>query len=347
MQAGGAAPPPGSRRTLPAPDGAAPGRGLGAEPDGASQRGAAGERRRYFLASAARAERDRRVRRVRLGRAGRPAPHAPGAAAGAPRGAAATAGGRPGKLALPAPAFIPLADDAGSPKGRQREGADSRGAGGGAAAEDGAADGAGESHEMYLLRRTRELNAAVRAAPYQLQLWLDFAAFQDEATQCARCDIAPCLPGRAPSLPRAATCGLGRAAPPQVGRAPGVCASTHLVAAKSMRQAWRAQRCHVLLYCPLRRTTGPPQRAAAARRPALGRPRPGVAAAAAEKKAAILEQALGHHPGSDELLLTLLGAAEAAAPADEVRPAPAGAWGPGSCPETEGALVPSTRQTDS
>ncbi len=38
----------------------------------------------------------------------------------------------------------------------------------------------------------------------------------------------------------------------------------------------------------------------------------------AEKKIAILEQALSHHPGSDELLLALLGATEAAAPAEEV-----------------------------
>lgn len=53
-------------------------------------------------------------------------------------------------------------------------------------------------------------------------------------------------------------------------------------------------------------------------RPAGGRPRPGVAVAAAEKKIAILERALAHHPGSDELLLALLGAAEAAAPAEEV-----------------------------
>jgi len=176
----------GSRTYAPSSDGGAPGRGLGAEADGASQRGAAGERRRYFLASAARAERDRRVRRVRLGRAGRPAPHAPGSAAGPPPGPAA-AGGRPGKLALPTPAFLPLAADAGAPEGRQREGVDRGGAGGVATAEDLGAAGAGESHEMYLLRRTRELNAAVRAAPYQLQLWLDFAAFQDEAAQCARC----------------------------------------------------------------------------------------------------------------------------------------------------------------
>ena len=53
-------------------------------------------------------------------------------------------------------------------------------------------------------------------------------------------------------------------------------------------------------------------------RPAGGRLRPGVATAAAEKKIAILEQALAHHPGSDELLLALLGATEAAAPAEEV-----------------------------
>ena len=59
------------------------------------------------------------------------------------------------------------------------------GAGGGDAETAEAGADAGESLEMYLLRRTRELNAAVRARPYDLQLWLDFAGFQDEAAQCA------------------------------------------------------------------------------------------------------------------------------------------------------------------
>jgi hypothetical protein len=39
----------------------------------------------------------------------------------------------------------------------------------------------------------------------------------------------------------------------------------------------------------------------------------------AEKKIAILEQALVHHPGSDELLLALLGAAEAVATPEQLR----------------------------
>ncbi|KAK9818916.1 hypothetical protein WJX81_005554, partial [Elliptochloris bilobata] len=166
-------------------------RGVGEEADGASQRGTAGERRRYFLASVVRAERDRRACRVRLGRPRRSPP-------------------------LVKPAAAPVGD-------------------GGNGAEAAEGEGVGESHEMYLLRRTRELNAAVRERPFDLQLWLDFAAFQDDAAQ-----------------------------------------------------------------------------------PAGMRVRPGVAAAAAEKKIAILEQALAHHPGSDELLLALLGAAEVAAPADEV-----------------------------
>ncbi len=42
-------------------------------------------------------------------------------------------------------------------------------------------------------------------------------------------------------------------------------------------------------------------------------------AGVAEKKIAILEQALVHHPGSDELLLALLAAAEALAAPEDLR----------------------------
>ncbi len=69
--------------------------------------------------------------------------------------------------------------------GTGASGGDGGAGGGGEEAAEASAE-AGESHEMYLLRRTRELNAAVRERPFDLQLWLDFAAFQDEAAQCAR-----------------------------------------------------------------------------------------------------------------------------------------------------------------
>ena len=37
-----------------------------------------------------------------------------------------------------------------------------------------------ETAEQHMLRRTRDFNVAVRERPHDLQLWLDFAAFQDE-----------------------------------------------------------------------------------------------------------------------------------------------------------------------
>lgn len=38
----------------------------------------------------------------------------------------------------------------------------------------------GESELQYTMRRTKEFNIAVRTQPYELQLWLDYANFQDE-----------------------------------------------------------------------------------------------------------------------------------------------------------------------
>ncbi|EFN57952.1 hypothetical protein CHLNCDRAFT_142066 [Chlorella variabilis] len=84
----------------------------------------------------------------------------------------------------------------------------------------------GETNEELLLRRTREFNEATRQRSHDVQLWLEFAHFQDEAVR-------------------------------------------------------------------------------------LGPPRRGGERGAAEKKIAILEKALSLHPGSDELLLALLKAAEA------------------------------------
>ena len=38
----------------------------------------------------------------------------------------------------------------------------------------------GESQDEYVMRRTKEFNIAVRERSHDLQLWLDYAAFQDE-----------------------------------------------------------------------------------------------------------------------------------------------------------------------
>lgn len=47
----------------------------------------------------------------------------------------------------------------------------------GAAAEE---QEVAETAEQHMMRRTRDFNVAVRERPHDLQLWLDFAAFQDE-----------------------------------------------------------------------------------------------------------------------------------------------------------------------
>lgn len=45
-------------------------------------------------------------------------------------------------------------------------------------------DEASETSEQYLMRRTREFNVATRERPHDLQLWLDFAAYQDVLGGC-------------------------------------------------------------------------------------------------------------------------------------------------------------------
>ena len=43
----------------------------------------------------------------------------------------------------------------------------------------------GESQDEYVMRRTKEFNIAVRERSYDLQLWLDYAAFQDDSPRYA------------------------------------------------------------------------------------------------------------------------------------------------------------------
>lgn len=47
----------------------------------------------------------------------------------------------------------------------------------------GEADNTGETAEQYMMRRIKNWNVAVRERPHELQLWLDFAAFQDEVSK--------------------------------------------------------------------------------------------------------------------------------------------------------------------
>jgi hypothetical protein len=52
---------------------------------------------------------------------------------------------------------------------------------------------AGETMEQRMLARTRALNEALRARPHELQLWLDFAAWQDELARCGTlAESSPC-----------------------------------------------------------------------------------------------------------------------------------------------------------
>ena len=50
-----------------------------------------------------------------------------------------------------------------------------------------AQENAGETAEQYMMRRIKNWNVAVRERPHELQLWLDFAAFQDEISKYAQC----------------------------------------------------------------------------------------------------------------------------------------------------------------
>ena len=54
-----------------------------------------------------------------------------------------------------------------------------------------AAEEGGETAEQHVMRRTRDFNRGVRARPHDLQLWLDFAAFQDELGGCVLCTGHP------------------------------------------------------------------------------------------------------------------------------------------------------------
>ncbi len=81
-----------------------------------------------------------------------------------------------------------------------------------------------ETPEQVLMRRTREFNVALRESPHRLQLWLDYAEFQEEVVRWVM------APARA-SRPRVAVVfcpkeGVGKCA----GALPGVepaCMSLH------------------------------------------------------------------------------------------------------------------------
>ncbi|XP_075264338.1 uncharacterized protein LOC142356276 [Convolutriloba macropyga] len=161
---------------------AAPRRPGGGLEDLGMAAGATSKDKRYFSASQARRERDRSSVRTRfhsnerssgggggsrsegrhLNRSSRPLLSSVGLDA--------EAGDR--RLQLPLPAVIPLeqsSDGAGNePGGRPGPGTPG-------------AQAVMESVEEYIRRRTREFNEAVREEPWNLQTWLDYAAFQDQA----------------------------------------------------------------------------------------------------------------------------------------------------------------------
>ncbi|DBA66769.1 TPA: hypothetical protein ACH3X2_001915 [Trebouxia sp. C0005] len=151
------------------------------ETDAAAQKAGGFSAPRYFGARQARAERDRSLKRLRLG-------HALEVPQGraeqdkalkklrlghALEGAQGFQEKGPAKLSLPLPVFIPL-----EPASKQPQHA---------WASDEEEEGApGESQDEYILRRTKEFNIAVRERSHDLQLWLDYAAFQDETTRSGR-----------------------------------------------------------------------------------------------------------------------------------------------------------------
>jgi hemolysin activation/secretion protein len=75
---------------------------------------------------------------------------------------------------------------------RQQEGQPQQQLGTAQSAEPDNAAPEGETEAAYLMRRAREFNVATRERPEDLQMWLDFATFQDEAL--AR--LAPCYLSR-------------------------------------------------------------------------------------------------------------------------------------------------------
>lgn len=74
-----------------------------------------------------------------------------------------------GKLSMPPPAFLPLQKLSEGVIGATQVSAEQ--------------DEEGETIEEYMLRRTKEFSTKTREDPYEEQLWLDYAAFQDECSK--------------------------------------------------------------------------------------------------------------------------------------------------------------------
>ncbi|DBB14987.1 hypothetical protein WJX82_009217 [Trebouxia sp. C0006] len=151
------------------------------ETDAATQKTGSFSAPRYFGARQARAERDRGLKRLRLG-------HALEGPQGraeqdkalkklrlghALEGVQGVKEKGPAKLSLPLPVFIPLEQASKQPQHAW-------------ASDEEEEEAPGESQDEYILRRTKEFNIAVRERSHDLQLWLDYAAFQDETTRAGR-----------------------------------------------------------------------------------------------------------------------------------------------------------------
>ncbi|KAL4447355.1 hypothetical protein ABPG77_007388 [Micractinium sp. CCAP 211/92] len=195
----------GARRRGPASYGV---RYLSTEADGHAQHDRAA---RYFGPTRQRLERSARLKRWRRSRQPLAAPGSGGGGGDAallgwrrppaPTQQAAQGHAHPPRMQLPSPGFLPLKveEDASPPAGLagpraaqqagQAPGPQQRQFPTVSAAEELAAEQAaaaqrdGETSEEMLLRRTKEYNLASRERPYDIQLWLEFARFQDEAAR--------------------------------------------------------------------------------------------------------------------------------------------------------------------
>ncbi|KAJ9505710.1 hypothetical protein QJQ45_006426 [Haematococcus lacustris] len=145
---------------------------------------------RYWHAAQVLAQRDRGLRRLHLA-APAPSPSSSSSSTVAPLGGYTALGSSHRRLsrALPLPTYIPLhAPPTGARPGSAIPTAFGHQQGGagrleGLAGGSGRGEEEGETLDQWVLRRTQEFSVATRAQPHRCQLWLDYAAWQDQAAR--------------------------------------------------------------------------------------------------------------------------------------------------------------------
>ncbi|KAL6752962.1 NRDE-2, necessary for RNA interference-domain-containing protein [Haematococcus lacustris] len=145
---------------------------------------------RYWHAAQVLAQRDRGLRRLHLA-APAPSPSSSSSSTVAPLGGYTALGSSRRRLsrALPLPTYIPLhAPPTGARPGSAIPTAFGHQQGGagrleGLAGGSGGGEEEGETLDQWVLRRTQEFSVATRAQPHRCQLWLDYAAWQDQAAR--------------------------------------------------------------------------------------------------------------------------------------------------------------------